>query len=196
MGKTGAVITAAGMSSRMGSFKPLLKIGTLTAAEHVIQKFIAAGITDIALITVNNAQELESSLRHLDIVFLKNEMYEHNEMIDSVKIGLNYLKDICDKIIISPIDVVLFTIDTIKALLQCTANAGIPMYNGKTGHPIILDNNAVKKILHYTGDGGLRGVIANLSLEIEYIETTDQGVLYDMNTREDYDKLVQLYERQ
>ena len=190
--KTGAVITAAGMSSRMGAFKPLLKIGSLSAAEHVILNFRFAGVRNIALVTGNNAAELENSLKRLDIVFLRNDMYRNNEMFDSVKIGLNYLKDKCDKIFISPIDIPLFAVDTVKALLRCRANVGIPVYNGKGGHPIILDNDAANRILQYTGDGGLRDAIIKLSLEIERLEVKDQGMLYDMNTQTDYTGIVQL----
>ena len=188
----GAIITAAGRSSRMGSFKPLLKIGEFTVAEHVIHSYHTAGIKDIVMVTGHNAQELESRLTHLNLLFLRNDDYESNEMFDSVKIGLDYQKDKCAKILISPIDVPLFTADTVKALLKCNASVGIPTYKGKTGHPIILDSEAAEKILRYHGDGGLRGAITNLFLEIEYIETADQGMLYDMNTPFDYKKIVQL----
>ena len=194
--KVGAVITAAGRSSRMGVFKPMLKIGSFTAAEHVIRNFRAAGIEDIALVTGNNAEELEKSLEHLNVVFLRNEMYKNNEMFDSVKIGFNYLKDTCDKIFLSPVDVPLFTSGTIKLLMACKSNVGIPVYKKEKGHPVILDSYAVKKILMYSGSGGLRDAMANLSLTIEHIETEDQGVLFDMDTPEDYGKIVQLYDRQ
>jgi len=193
--KTGAVITAAGLSSRMGSFKPLLKIGNFTAIEHIILGFRFAGIKNIVIVTGNKAEELESSLKSLDLVFLKNDMYEHNEMFDSVRIGLNFLKDLCDKIFISPVDAPLFAPDTVKALLHCKANVGIPVYQGKSGHPIILDNEAACKILEYKGADGLRGAVANLSLTIERIETGDRGVLYDMNTQADYAGIIQLYEK-
>ena len=192
MMRIGAVSTAAGKSSRMGSFKPLLKIGNLTVAGQVIQNFHAAGISDIVLVTGNNAEELERSLRHMDLVFLRNDRYEYNEMFDSVKIGLNYLKDTCDRVFLTPVDVPLFTPQTVKALLKSKANIGIPTYKGETGHPIILDSSAIKKILDFSGDGGLRDAITKLSLHVEHIETGDQGVLYDMNTQADYEKILRL----
>jgi CTP:molybdopterin cytidylyltransferase MocA len=188
----GAVITAAGKSSRMGAFKPLLRIGTLTVVEQVIQNFHAAGIRDIILVTGNNAEELENSLAHMDLVFLRNEKYEHNEMLDSVKIGLNYLKDTCDRVFLTPVDVPLFAPHTVKALLKNKANIGIPTFKGETGHPIIVDSNAIKKILMFSGDGGLREAMANLSLDVEYIETGDEGILYDIDTQADYEKILRL----
>jgi len=191
--RVGAVITAAGKSSRMGSFKPLMKIGALTVAEQVVQNFHAAGIKDIVLVTGNNAEELERSIEHLDLVFLRNDRYEYNEMFDSVKIGLDYLKDTCDKVFVTPVDVPLFTPRTVDTLLKSKADIGIPVYKGETGHPIILDKKAVKKILRFSGDGGLRDAIANLSLDVEHIETGDQGMLYDMDTQADYDKILRLH---
>jgi len=191
--RTGAIITAAGRSSRMGVFKPLLKIGNLTAIERIITSFRAASVNSIVIITGNNAQELENSLKDPEIVFLRNSLYEHNEMFDSIKIGLDYQKEKCDKIFITPVDVPLFTSDTVKALLNCKKDAGIPVYEGRTGHPIILGSEAVARILKYSGSGGLRNAITELSLEHEYIETEDQGILYDMNTQEDYAGILKLF---
>ena len=191
--RTGAIITAAGRSSRMGVFKPLLKIGNLTAAEHIIRNFQAASVNNIAIITGNNAQELENSLKGLDVVFLRNALYERNEMLDSVKIGLDYQKEKCDKIFITPVDIPLFTSDTVKALLNCKMDAGIPTFEGRTGHPIILGSDAVTGILKYSGGGGLRNAITELSPEIEYIETEDRGILYNMNTQEDYAGILKLF---
>ena len=190
--RTGAIITAAGRSSRMGAFKPLLKIGNLTVVEHVIYNFLAASVSNIVIVTGNNAEELEESLKHRGMMFLKNEKYEHNEMFDSIKIGLEYQKEKCDKIFITPVDIPLFTSDTVKALFDCKADVGIPTYEGKTGHPIVLGNNAADGILEYSGSGGLRNAITELSLTVEHIETKDLGILYDIDTQEDYDGVLKL----
>ena len=191
--RTGAIIAAAGRSSRMGFFKPLLKIGSLTAVERIIRYFQAASVKNIAIITGNNMRELENSLKYAGIVFLKNDMYKHNEMLDSIKTGLDYQKEKCDKIFITPVDVLLFTSDTVKALLFCETDVGIPTYEGKTGHPIILGNDVVTKILTYSGSSGLRNVITALSLSVEHIETEDHGILYDNDTQEDYAGILRLF---
>ena len=192
-GHIGAIITAAGRSSRMGVFKPLLKIGSLTVIERIIRSFRDASVTHIAIITGNNAEELENSLKDPEIIFLRNTQYEHNEMFDSIKIGLEYQKDKCDKILITPVDVPLFASRTVKALLNCKNDIGIPTYQGKKGHPIILSNDAAAKVIKYSGSGGLRNAIKELSLEVEYIETNDQGILHDMDTQEDYSSLLKLF---
>ena len=189
----GAVITAAGLSSRMGSFKPLLEIGNIPAAERVILNFHAAGIQTIAIVTGNRAAELENSLKHLNVEFLRNDRYECTEMFDSVKIGLEYLKDKCDRVFFTPVDVPLFSGETVKKLLEYKAHVCIPVFSKKRGHPIVLDGKIIDGILGYTGGGGLKGAIESLSLNIEYVEVNDSGIMYDMDTQDDYNKIIQMY---
>ena len=60
--KTGAVIVAAGMSSRMGEFKPMLNIGSISVAQRVIATLKQAGVNRIVVVTGYQAATLE---RHL-----------------------------------------------------------------------------------------------------------------------------------
>ena len=189
----GAVITAAGRSSRMGAFKPLLKIGDVSAAQRIISTIHAAGIRDIVLVTGNKAEELESDLKRHDVIFLRNDMYEQNEMFDSVKIGLDYLKDKCGKILITPVDVPLFSEETVRTLLRSDANAAIPQHDNKSGHPIVVSGGIIFDILGYDGAGGLRGAITRFSKDTKYIEVNDSGILFDMDTPEDHAAIVRMH---
>lgn len=47
----GAVIAAAGMSSRMHDLKQLVKIDGLTMAERIVVNFRRAGVKDIVMVT-------------------------------------------------------------------------------------------------------------------------------------------------
>ena len=189
----GAVITAAGKSSRMGAFKPLLDIGGVSAAQRVVSVLHAAGAREIVVVTGNNAEELEDNLKHLGVVFLRNHMFEYNEMFDSVKIGLDRLKEKCGKICVTPVDVPLFTSETVKALLKGSAGITIPRHNNQTGHPVILDCSVVSEIMGYEGDGGLKGAISGLLHDTEYIDVSDSGILFDMDTHDDYTAIVNMF---
>ena len=48
---TAALIVAAGMSSRMGDFKPLLNIGSISIAQRVVATFQQAGVEKIVMVT-------------------------------------------------------------------------------------------------------------------------------------------------
>jgi len=186
MDRVGAVIVAAGLSSRMGAFKPLLEIGGMTVAERVVATLRAAGISNITFVTGKNAPRLENSLRCGGIVFLRNEMFEYTEMIDSIKIGLRYYVGKCEKILVTPVDVPLFTPETVSVLIKSAASVAIPTYCGKSGHPIVIGSEAIKGILDYEGANGMKGALAKLSLDTDYIEVSDSGILLDMDTPEDY----------
>lgn len=55
MMQTGALIVAAGKSSRMGDFKPMLQLGSISIAQRVINNFRQAGISKIVVVTGYNA---------------------------------------------------------------------------------------------------------------------------------------------
>ena len=60
--QTAALIVAAGMTSRMGDFKPMQSIGSISIAQRVVATFQQAGIRKIVMVTGFNAVTLE---RHL-----------------------------------------------------------------------------------------------------------------------------------
>ncbi len=193
---TGAVIVAAGMSSRMGDFKPLLNIGSISIAQRIVATLQQAGADRIVMVTGYNATALERHLSGLGLVFLRNEDYEHTQMFDSAKIGLQYLRDKCDRILFTPVDIPLFTSATVKTLLSSGAPLACPVCEGQEGHPILIDSSLVDAILADSGEGGLRGAISRCGTEMTGIEVADAGVLRDADTPEDYQALLHYHNQQ
>ncbi|MDO4177033.1 MAG: NTP transferase domain-containing protein [Bacillota bacterium] len=85
--KYGAVILAAGLSSRMKAFKPLLPVAGSTAVEGLIESARAAGISDITVVSGHNREELEAVLKTADVNIAYNPDYETG-MLSSIKTGL------------------------------------------------------------------------------------------------------------
>ena len=156
----GAVIVAAGMSSRMGDFKPMLNIGSISIAQRIVATFHQAGISRIAVVTGYNAPLLERHLSNSGLVFLRNEAYATTQMFDSAKIGLEYLKDKCDRILFTPVDIPLFTALTVQQLIEADAPLCCPVCEGKAGHPLLISSALLDGILADSGEGGLQGAIS------------------------------------
>ena len=192
----GAVIVAAGMSSRMGDFKPMLNIGSISIAQRIVATFHQAGVSRIAVVTGYNAQQLERHLSNSGLVFLRNEAYATTQMFDSAKIGLQYLRDKCGRILFTPVDIPLFTAATVTALLQSEAKLACPVCEGQQGHPILIDASLVDTILADSGEGGLKGAIRRCGTELTEIPVDDPGILHDADTPEDYRALLQLHNQQ
>ena len=192
----GALIVAAGMSSRMGEFKPMLSIGSISVAQRVVATLSQSGVSKIVMVTGYNATVLERHLSGNGIIFLRNEDYEHTQMFDSVKIGLRYLLDKCDRVLFTPVDVPLFTARTVKAILDSGAPLACPMCEGRQGHPILIANELIPEILADCGEMGLKGAMDRCSVPLKRIEVDDPGTIHDADTPEDFSALVDYHNSQ
>ena len=192
----GALIVAAGMSSRMGQFKPMLSIGSISVAQRIVATLSQSGVSKIVMVTGYNATALERHLAGNGIIFLRNEAYETTQMFDSVKIGLDYLQDKCDRILFTPVDVPLFTAKTVKTILDSGAPLAVPMCEGKQGHPILIANTLIPEILNDCGEMGLKGAMDRCSVPLLRIDVEDPGTIHDADTPEDFSALVNYHNSQ
>ena len=193
---TAALIVAAGMSSRMGDFKPMLYICSISFAQRVVATFQQAGVEKIVMITGYNATLLERHLSGNGVVFLRNEAYQTTQMFDSVCIGLRYLKDKCDRVLFTPVDIPLFTAATVRALMETDGELACPAVDGETGHPTLIAAALFDRILSDPGDKGLRGALERCGAQMQRVSVADRGVLHDADTPEDYRALLKYHNKQ
>ena len=191
-----ALIVAAGMSSRMGDFKPMLNIGSISIAQRVVATFQQAGVEKIVMITGYNATLLERHLAGNGIVFLRNEEFRTTQMFDSVCIGLRYLKGKCDRVLFTPVDIPLFTAATVRALLETDAPLACPAVDGETGHPTLIAASLFGRILSDSGSDGLRGALERCGAGMTLLPVEDRGILHDADTPEDYKALLKFHNEQ
>lgn len=194
--ETGAVVVAAGMSSRMGDFKPMLSIGSISVAQRVVATLKQAGAGRVVVVTGYNAEELERHLASSGVVFLRNENYRTTHMFDSALIGLRYLRDKCRQVLFTPVDIPLFTAATVDALLESGAELACPVCGGSRGHPILMSSNVIDRVLEDSGEGGLSGALSRCGVPMTFVEVDDAGILHDADTPEDYRELLRMHNSQ
>ena len=83
---TAAVIAAAGLSSRMRDFKPLLCLGSSTVIGHTIDALRTAGAAPIVVVTGYQSAVLERHLRYSGVMFQKNERFAQTDMLASLQL--------------------------------------------------------------------------------------------------------------
>ena len=188
--QTAALIVAAGMSSRMGDFKPMLNIGSISIAKRIVANFHQAGVSKIVVITGYRADELERHLTNEGLIFLRNEAYQTTDMVDSAKIGLQYLQDKCDRVLFTPVDIPLFTSDTVSRLLESEAELASPVCEGVQGHPILISASLIPSLLSDSGEGGLRAALQRSGAVFCPVPVEDRGILHDADTPDDYKALL------
>ena len=191
--KTGAVVAAAGLSSRMGSFKPLLEVEGRSFVRRVVDTLLDAGAEEVVVVTGYRAEELEAHLTGSGAACIRNEAYAGTEMLDSAKLGFARLLPECGRILFTPADVPLFSAGTVRALLAAgMAEYAVPTCGEKTGHPVLLSAGTAEKVLSYAGDGGLRGALLWSGAGETRVPVEDPGCLQDADTPEEYGKLLEL----
>ncbi|NCB52027.1 MAG: LysR family transcriptional regulator [Clostridia bacterium] len=194
--KSGAVIVAAGMSSRMGDFKPMLNIGSISIAQRIIATLHQAGVSRIVVVTGYNAEVLERHLSKCGVIFLRNENYRTTQMFDSAKIGLDYMRTKCKTVLFTPVDIPMFTACTITKLMESGADLACPVCEGRQGHPILLSASVIGKILEDQGENGLQGALSRCGVPMKFIEVEDCGILHDADTPDDYRSLLEYHNSQ
>lgn len=194
--QTGAVIVAAGASSRMGTFKPMLNVGSISISQRLIATLHQAGVSRIVIVTGYNAEDLERHLANSGVIFLRNEEYQTTQMFDSAKIGLEYIHGKCDRVFFMPVDVPLFTAKTVETLLNTGADIACPVCDGLRGHPIMLSDKVIAKILEDSGECGLQGALSRCGIPEQLVAVPDAGILRDIDTPEDYDLLLEEHNHQ
>ena len=78
--KIGAVVAAAGLSSRMGDFKPLLPLDGDTVIGRCLSNLRGAGATDIVVVTGHRAGELARLLEDSGVTLVRNAAYAETQM--------------------------------------------------------------------------------------------------------------------
>lgn len=179
-----AGVIAAG--SKQAAF-PMLRVGNIPVVKRIVIMFQQAGIFPIVIVTGAEEDDVRYLLSNSGVIFLHNEKSEAPQLLDSAKIGFEYLQDKCDRVAFVPVNVPMFSPNTLKSLLDKEGDIITPSYNGKGGHPIMLSVNLIPEILKYQGENGLRGFIALMENKRICIEVEDEGMLYTVH---DYDFLL------
>jgi CTP:molybdopterin cytidylyltransferase MocA len=195
--KINGIITAAGLSSRMQAFKPLLKPKGKTMIECSVDSMLDAGVSEIVVVLGYRAGEVEGLLRDKydssRVICVNNPLYKESDMLESVKTGIKGLSP-CDAFYILPGDMPAIHQDTFRILTEemsrMNAVAAFPIIDGHREHPPLISWDFKDKILEFHGEGGLREVFKQLENKALEVSVEDPGCRMDADTKDDYEKLV------
>ena len=186
------IITAAGLSSRMRDFKPLMTVGDSTMLADIVSNYRFIGAEEIVAVGGYKGDLLKKNAEILGISFAENPDYAETGMFESFCIGIKALKNEYDYVLVSPCDVPVISKETLKKLSEAEGDVIRPVCNGRGGHPLILSREAAEKISGYTGENGIQGAVRNLGFEVNSVEVDDVGILMDADTPEDFKALRKL----
>lgn len=196
--KISGLIVAAGLSSRMKDFKPLMEIENKPLIINTINSLKQSKIEDINIVVGYRGKDIEDCVKDENVNIIYNHDYNENFMYDSFKIGLEKIKDNCDAIVFLPGDVGFvskYTVDLlIKEINKKENKIVYPIYKNIAGHPPIISSDCFAYLLNYNGREGLKGGMAHFEKNTKKIVTPDKFILCDMDYKEDFYKVKNDFE--
>ena len=187
-----AIIPAAGSSSRMGQFKPLLQVDGQSLIQRAISVFRQNRIDDIIVVVGHRAADLEVALARDEVRIARNEAYMRG-MFSSVKIGMRQLPDHCEAFFVLPVDIAFVRSSTIGRLIEAFRDQPgricHPCVSNRRGHPPLIPACLAEAIAGHDGKGGLRRALKRWTDLAVDVPVTDRHILLDLDTPEDLLKL-------
>jgi molybdenum cofactor cytidylyltransferase len=193
-----AIILAAGLSSRMGWFKPLVSLGGETLVERAVSLFRAGGLAEILVVVGHRGRELRPILREAGVRIVENARF-HEGMFSSVSAGVRGLGSAAAAFFLLPVDLPLVRSWTVRRLLavheEHSGSIIHPCFRGRRGHPPLIPTDLVGAILGGPEAGGLRAVLARHEERAVNVEVPDRNILFDVNSPAQGEELVDRFRR-
>jgi molybdenum cofactor cytidylyltransferase len=184
------LIISAGLSGRIGKFKPLLNYREKSFLQNIIIK-LSEVCEKIIVVTGYKADELKENIEQLkekisyEVVF--NPDYEIG-MFTSLQAGIRKAQE-ADWILYHFVDQPglpqTFYSDFINQIDK-NYNWIQPSINGEKGHPLLIHNKLFKSIIDASKDSNLRAISRSPIVMKKFWECSYREIFQDIDTEEDY----------
>ena len=193
--RVGAVLLAAGEGSRMGGVaKSLIRLQGVPLISRQLVALSGAGADEVVVVTGHARSAVEDAMRGFVVTLAHNEAHADGQQ-SSVRVGLRALSGPFDATIILLADQPLIgASDLIELIGAFKKRAGghvvVPVVEGKRGNPIVLDEDAVARILASDTNIGCRHLIERHPELVHAFETSNERFVTDLDTVDDVDRLA------
>ena len=192
-----AVIPAAGLSTRMHKYKPMLKLVNLTILEHTIILFKKCNIADIIVVTGHNREKIEPLIKKNGAKPVFNKDFKTG-MLGSIKTGVKTISSKSSGFFLLPVDIPLIRESSIHSLTERFKKNPeyiiIPEFNKEPGHPPLIPAWLIPKILDLKTSSNLGKLLLSLQDYQKRQIVHDHGILMDADNKKAYDDLKTRYQ--
>jgi len=193
MQNIGAVILAAGGSSRFGQPKQLLQFRGKTLIRTIIDAAFEAGCSPVVVVIGSNAETIHCEVAHTNVLEVRNTNWQRG-IGSSIRSGLQALTDhasdvqailllVCDQ----PTVTALF-IERLIATHEATKkNIVASTYANTVGVPALFDRSFFKELLALGDEAGAKSIILQNPERVAQFAFSEGAI--DIDTWEDWKEL-------
>ncbi|HEX8146645.1 MAG TPA: nucleotidyltransferase family protein [Pyrinomonadaceae bacterium] len=190
MSEIAAILLAAGRSRRMGAFKPLLPFGGVSVAEACVASLRAGGAGEVVVVVGHRGEEVRAALAHLEgLSFAVNDA-AGSEMGVSVARGVEALSEEAQAVLVALVDQPAVPPAEVIRLIEARRRAGarlvVPEWEGRGGHPLLVDLSLREELAGVVPERGLRALFDAHRAEVLRVPAGSPYVARDMDTWDDY----------
>ncbi len=184
-----AIILAAGMSTRMGRPKQLLKVGGSTLIRIITENVLLSNVDELLVVTGYQQKKVSAAINDLPVNVVFNQGYKDGQGT-SLALGVRSISECASAFMVFMVDQPMISASLINMLIgefqkrDCVALR--PVYNSIPGHPVIFSSSLKEELINLRGDEGARQVLKKLADRVEYIEAPDEAVIFDIDTPKDF----------
>lgn len=184
----GAVVLAAGQSSRMGGPNKLLTpYEEQPLAHHAFARIAGLGLGDAVCVTGRDAEAIGGLATSLNLRCVHNPGFAAG-MGTSIAIGVRALRSDLSGIFIVLGDMPRLTAADFASLAAAMAEGGIsvPVFHGRRGHPVLFAASYRPDLEKLAGDNGAKAILREHGDRVIEVPVANSGVLFDCDTLEDF----------
>lgn len=190
--RVAGVILAAGGAQRMGQPKQTLRWRGLPLIRHVALAALDAGLMPVVIVTGSAADQVQAAIRDLPVLLVHNPHWQAGQS-SSVQAGVRALPPETGAAVFLLADQPQTPAQLISALVEAHAATlsplVAPLVQGQRANPVLFDRASFPDLLALSGDQGGRALFARY--HIYWVPWHDPAVLQDIDTPEDYQRLLE-----
>lgn len=190
LSQLGAVVLAAGLSSRMQGENKLLKVwrGKPLLA-HCLETVGALGLAHICVVTGGNS-EVHRLAARWPVAFIENPAFATG-MASSIAAGIlaTPVSTMGAFIVLGDMPLVQrsdYNMLAAEFAPEQDRDICVTMYKGRRGHPVLFGKSHFRDLAALQGDRGGGAIIDRNLGRVISVESTSKGVLLDFDTFEDF----------
>lgn len=194
MRDVGAVILAAGGSSRLGQPKQLLSFQGESLLRRAVRSALEAGCTCVTVVAGEARDRIEIELRGTRAAIVENLEWQRG-IGTSVRCGLRHLlssRPDIDAVLLLACDQPFLDAGVIASLIARREGSGKPIvassYAGTLGIPALFHRSCFESLLALQDDSGAKALIESRSADVAQMEF-EQGAI-DIDTPADFEGLT------
>jgi len=188
------VILAGGQSKRLGSPKQLLQVEGTTLLERTISAAQELGDGPVVVVLGAHAELILPEVRQAGIEVILNTDWQEG-MASSLRAGIRHVEarhPQIDGILFLVCDQPFLQADLLQRLINLQASADLPVaacrYGDRLGTPALFHQSVFSLLLDLKGDTGARKLLEGMADQVAVLDF-EKGI-YDIDTREDYERLL------